>query len=93
LLAGVDLALLALVIAKNTYSLFHVGLQNWFSATCEIRLGTSLLGDVRHAAYGFTLTRNSAIIREIFLGVRRNGLADSREPSFISSTIRFSPPW
>ena len=68
LLLGVGLALLALVIIKNVYALFHVGLQNWYAASCEIRLGSDLLGDVLHAPYGFTLSRNSALIREIILG-------------------------
>ena len=68
LLLGVGLALLALVIIKNTYALFHVGLQNWYAASCEIRLGSDLLGGVLRAPYGFTLSRNSALIREIILG-------------------------
>ena len=68
LLVGVGLALLALVIAKNGYRLFHASMENWYLAACQVRNGKDLLNEVLHAAYGFTLTKNSAVIREIIMG-------------------------
>lgn len=68
LLLIVGVGLLLLVIAKNVYNWFHVRWQSEFGAMCETRLGVDLLRGVLHAPYGFSLTRNSAVIREIVLG-------------------------
>ena len=65
LLVLTGLLLLAVVLFKNLFSWFALGVQNRFCGDCEVRQGRELLDRVMNAPYAWTLQHNSQTLRVI----------------------------
>jgi len=67
-LVAAGFLLMLLVVLKTLYAGLHVIWQTAFIARCETRLGIDLLNRMLNAPYIWSLSRNSAILREVVMG-------------------------
>ena len=67
-LVVVGISIIALVLIKNTYTLFHTGWINQLGVDAERRMATELLGRVTSAPYDWLATQNGMVLREVALG-------------------------
>lgn len=67
LLVLTGVLLMVLVLFKNLFSWFTLGVQNRFCGDCEARQGQELLERVLNAPYAWTLQHNSQTLRLIVL--------------------------
>lgn len=62
------LAVIGLIILKNSFALVHNFLQNRFCAQAERRMASELLAGVVHAPYIWTIGRNPTVLRDVVIG-------------------------